>query len=66
MADKCCTYNGNIRSSYANITAEFPNSVPVIVNVNVTLNYGGAAGEASSRRQQKWPLHWGCTFSGTY
>ena len=43
--------------------AEFPNSVPVIVNANITLNFGGRAGEAISRRQQKWPLHWGCTFT---
>ena len=39
--------------------AEFPNSVPVKVNVNIALNFSGRAGEAISCPQQKWPLQWG-------
>ena len=30
------------------------------------LHLNSAAGEASSRCQQKWPLYWGCTFTITF
>ena len=49
------------------IKAEFPNSVLIIVNVIVfkTKLRTSAASEASSHRQQKWPQHWGCSFTIT-
>ena len=37
-----------------------------ILNVNGPSNTKLASGETSSRRQQKWPLQWGYTFTITF